>query len=80
MANTDFVVGPLHPLATAISHTCEQLGSRWQSLSRDVDHHRLELQSGICSMMEELGQRLGHPMRRLQDHHRLSAVAGLAVR
>ena len=80
MANRDLGAGPLHPLATAISHTCEQLGSRWQSLSQDVEQHRMDLQSGVCNMLAELGQRLGHPMRCLQDHHGLSGVAGLAVR
>ena len=71
--------GPLRPISAAISSTCEQLGSRWQSLSRDVDHHRHEIHENASRFLSHVGKVAGDHLRRVQESQQRQQLAGMAV-
>jgi hypothetical protein len=72
-------VGTFRPISAAISSTSEQLGSRWQSLSRDVDHHRREIHANASRFLSHVGKVAGDQLRRVQESQQRQQLAGMAV-
>lgn len=72
--------GTLRPLQAAISNTCEEIGSRWQTLYREFEHHKREIQNNAASFVSHVGHVAGSHLRRIQEsQQRQQTLAGLAV-
>ena len=72
--------GPLRPLSKAITRTCEELGTNWQSFGRSVEHHKRQIHASASRILSNVGQLAGDHLKRIQEsQQRQQTLAGMAV-
>lgn len=72
--------GPFRPLSKAITRTCEELGTTWQSFGGIIEHHKRQIHTNASKMLSHVGQMAGDHLKRIQEsQQRQQALAGIAV-